>query len=1233
MSKEANWSAYMQMAGSKIPIFLKPLEWKGGDQLSNLTSMINFFDGEIPDRIKILIYKSMCGSGKCVEGDTLILTSKGIIRIEDIVKPYVPKQKTIESIIEEESSIDFIGTNVKSLNISNIRLEDDIISNIFDLGEDETIDITTKSGFNIKCTSSHKLIVIDDNCNIIFKEAKDILIGDNIAIARGTEIYGKDVDLSDFYQSDFYRKYKKGTKDIIIPDRMNEDLAELLGYAISEGCRGDRNTYVFGDEDIIRDRMMLIVRGLGIVSHEVFDSIRNIYDGVSINSVIFGDFLKYLGYIDGSKNKEIPWSILQSSKRVQIAFLKALFSGDGYIGNENKLVIEYYTISKKLAEQLHIMLLNIGIFSSLKEKPAICVKEDGERKDCGICYRISIYGREDIIKYIHTIGFIQDYKKSRCDDILRIFESKDFSYKSRTIKGSHIRLNRIHEEFKKLGKKGRIVKTWKEDIELGNKIWTVERHKQLSSNIALKERGFLTGISEWINGYYAASKRQILKLLKSMKECYYVEDFKYLYNIATSNIEFDPIIDIKKGRGHIYDLTIRDNHSYIGNGFINHNSLTLLHLPKEMEGRAIIVTPFKNLQRQYLEDYYKGNKYVLKKDGTKLKVAVILGRNNFPCRWLEEQYDRQQKIIEMNKKFGKYMYVDDEILNIYKYDSSAANKYLPCTRTLRPIGKGRRETRWQVASTCPYWIPTPTSKDMIDKWSNMPEDDVEGEFEGEGEIIGDGAGVTRLDTIKDKVKCSEIKFYESVGWDCVGVFIRDEKDKFGKPCSEVCPYYEQFYSYVDADVIVMNDAKWGLETQMGRKPKVNIEILDEGDYWLDNRSTTIELMRSTIDRIVPLDKKMQTLKMNALAKFDMYFTDIKSKVDKISASNDLSIIDAKSYIDLYFAIKELLKEYKKHNDDDNTEQKILDMDTIIRYANRASLSYREGKRGETKIIKVFIPYPDAILRELLGSSSRNIVITSGTIHNKYVLSNLFGINADNYEVELLEGRKQSPGRLTCMNPDIGKLKVNHIAWQSPIFKESYNRTLNYILDNLKVIVDKRTGKPGEGKILCLTPAKKYAEGLINRDDVFIDFAKSRDQDDNMKLMLDTSLSDYVDNKLEDVRKIKPSDIQLDGDVLRTDKQIIVSTRMIRGTDLRDNLCRAVIILKYPIADLSNGYNQALKKRFGENIYWSIIRDKAARDSVQYVSRGLRHQMDWCLFSSPDEMAFNNVFRLFDEMSK
>jgi len=50
---------------------------------------------------------------------------------------------------------------------------------------------------------------------------------------------------------------------------------------------------------------------------------------------------------------------------------------------------------------------------------------------------------------------------------------------------------------------------------------------------------------------------------------------------------------------------------------------------------------------------------------------------------------------------------------------------------------------------------------------------------------------------------------------------------------EPCPYYAQFIHFTRPGAIIMNSAKWEAETWLGRKPKVPVEIIDEGDEYLD----------------------------------------------------------------------------------------------------------------------------------------------------------------------------------------------------------------------------------------------------------------------------------------------------------------------------------------------------------------------------------------------------------------
>ena len=99
-------------------------------------------------------------------------------------------------------------------------------------------------------------------------------------------------------------------------------------------------------------------------------------------------------------------------------------------------------------------------------------------------------------------------------------------------------------------------------------------------------------------------------------------------------------------------------------------SAIALNIAKEF-GKTCIVVPGKALQNQYKEDYEQ-NKYLIKKDGEKLKISVITGRNNHKCKFLEEQnvpVFREERNLKLNEIFDK----KEKETNL-----SADNSNIPC---------------------------------------------------------------------------------------------------------------------------------------------------------------------------------------------------------------------------------------------------------------------------------------------------------------------------------------------------------------------------------------------------------------------------------------------------------------------------------------------------------------------------------------------------------------------------
>ena len=214
-------------------------------------------------------------------------------------------------------------------------------------------------------------------------------------------------------------------------------------------------------------------------------------------------------------------------------------------------------------------------------------------------------------------------------------------------------------------------------------------------------------------------------------------------------------------------------------------SAIALNLAKHFKKTSIIV-PIKSLQEQYEYDYTK-NKFILKENNQKLKISVIKGRNNFNCVFCGGKCDAGDLpcTIELKDKnieqIKKYI---EQNSNVNKSDFSSAGD-------LR---------RMSVAPACPFWSP----------------------------LLPSAISAKAIETAK-KLK------YKSNSGEEYALFQR----KRG------CGYYDQYEAYINSDVMIFNSLKYILELLMGRKPKTDIDIIDECDEFLDNFSNekTINLNR------------------------------------------------------------------------------------------------------------------------------------------------------------------------------------------------------------------------------------------------------------------------------------------------------------------------------------------------------------------------------------------------------
>ncbi|HZX44368.1 MAG TPA: DNA gyrase subunit A [Candidatus Nanoarchaeia archaeon] len=320
----------------------------------------------------------------CVTGDTLLLTDSGIRHISQI-----------SSLDEQEIQLKILSLDGKK----------NTASKFFNSGFHPTIRLETNLGYAICGSYNHPILCWGNKDGfpcIEWKTLDTISDGDIVVLSRGNGHFSKSsLKLNPFFP-------KEGFKNQIdLPKKMNDDLAFLLGALVSEGSFHNKQI-LFNNKDItFYDKVKSLIfnqfEGIQIYERQVKGSCTEL----SIYEQKVVKFLKNIGLVEErSDKKEIPFSILQSSKENIIHFLQALFEGDGSVvyktdkrHNGKSIELTYNSKSLTLINQLKVLLLNLGIVTTCPYKD----KRNG-------CYKLIISGHDSIESFKQNAGFFSERK-------------------------------------------------------------------------------------------------------------------------------------------------------------------------------------------------------------------------------------------------------------------------------------------------------------------------------------------------------------------------------------------------------------------------------------------------------------------------------------------------------------------------------------------------------------------------------------------------------------------------------------------------------------------------------------------------------------------------------------------------------------------------------------------------------------------------------------------------------
>ncbi|MBR9704423.1 hypothetical protein GOV12_03365, partial [Candidatus Pacearchaeota archaeon] len=602
-------------------------------------------------------------------------------------------------------------------------------------------------------------------------------------------------------------------------------------------------------------------------------------------------------------------------------------------------------------------------------------------------------------------------------------------------------------------------------------------------------------------------------------------------------------------------------------------------------GKTSIVVPIKSLQEQYLNDY-TNNKHVLKtkkfkvndfpefskypglkeelEKGEKLKISSIVGRKNFKCNYLQENKEENYNEKIIKKETNSNLFEIFEKRPVYKFkkenDLSCDNDMLPCKieikeKNIRIIKEYIKKNpkvklsdfssiedikRMTIAMICPYWSP----------------------------ILSD-----RLPKIHDALKISYMG-------------LNDKKFNFfqRKPG---CPYYDQYMSYKNSDVLIYNSLKYKLETLMDRKPMSQIDIIDECDEFLDSfaveESINLNKLTYAIDIISTKDEKVKELLLE--------LSDIINtiKISKSFTDSPEGIFPAEKSI-----IHDLLKTIIENSDlldliENNESSYLFHLDEVARsfYSLIDETFFTIEKKDKNTILHLVTTNLEKRFKELL-EKNKILILMSGTIHSESVIKSIFGIT----QYTIIDAETKHQGKLIKQKTG-SEFDCSYKSFKSGIAtREKFLKSLEKCIKTAKkptlVHITAFSDLPTEVEI------EKY--NLTNLPTPIS--------------LIEEQRNDPLGKRVVNFKNKKTN--------------ILFTTKCSRGIDFPGDMCNSIIITRFPYPNISGIFWKILKKNKPFS-FMKFYMDKAHRELLQRIYRGLRSKNDNVELLSPDSRVLKFEF--------
>ncbi len=315
----------------------------------------------------------------CVSGDSRVLTPRGWITARELFEEarFSGPVRTVtvdEDVLGEGGEptayrvrlVTIQGNEViyRTAHGDELRLlvPMEVDAWVWHVGRKPGLRVETEEGYELTVTHDHRFLTAEG-----WKEARSLRPGDRILIARMHPAL-----LDGSYRGDY---------------DLDEDVAFALGWLVGDGTFNKHYVAWFfsGEDEAAEERVRRGVEKLGgnPLSHTYVLSESEHKVQYNAGTTVYRNVMRLMGSLmEKSRERGLPEIAWRLSPRSLAAFLRGLFTADGYVDEDR--AIRLTSASLRLLREVQILLTTFGIASKIYERPYggefHYVTKDGEER-------------------------------------------------------------------------------------------------------------------------------------------------------------------------------------------------------------------------------------------------------------------------------------------------------------------------------------------------------------------------------------------------------------------------------------------------------------------------------------------------------------------------------------------------------------------------------------------------------------------------------------------------------------------------------------------------------------------------------------------------------------------------------------------------------------------------------------------------------------------------------------